>query len=66
MVKTGDDFDLVHQHDFQERVSATPAIDGSTIYIRTKTQLFAFRSNQGSHPGKGVRNLFPWRASTQE
>ena len=44
VVKTGDDFELPHQHDFQRRVSATPAIDGSTVYIRTKTQLFAFRS----------------------
>jgi len=44
VVKTGDDFELVHQHDFRERVSATPAIDGSTVYVRTKTQLFAFRS----------------------
>ncbi len=45
VVKIGDDFELVHQHDLQERVSATPAIDASTVYIRTKTQLFAFRSN---------------------
>ena len=39
VVKTGDDFDLVHQHDFQQRVSATLAIDDSTVYIRTKMQL---------------------------
>ncbi len=45
VVKTGDHFQLVHQHNFQERVSATPAIDGLTVYIRTETQLFAFRSN---------------------
>ncbi|MHC4179174.1 MAG: outer membrane protein assembly factor BamB family protein [Planctomycetota bacterium] len=44
VVKTGDDFELVHQHDLQQRVSATPAVDGSTVYIRTKTQLFASRS----------------------
>ena len=44
VVRTGDDFELVHQHDLQERVSATPAVDASTIYVRTKTQLFAFRS----------------------
>ena len=43
VVKTGDDFELVYQHDLQERVSATPAIDASTVYIRTETQLFAFR-----------------------
>ena len=45
VVKTGDDFELVHQHDFQESVSATPAIDSSTIYIRTEKRLFAFRGN---------------------
>ncbi len=45
VLKTGDDFELVHQHDFQERVSATPAIDASTVYIRTATQLLAFRSD---------------------
>ncbi len=45
VVKTGDDFDLVHQHDLQEPVSATPAIDASTIYIRTQTQLFAFSNH---------------------
>ncbi len=43
VVKTGDDFELMHQHDFGETVAATPAFDESTIYIRTKTHLFAFR-----------------------
>jgi outer membrane protein assembly factor BamB len=45
VVKTGDDFELVHRYDFQEQVSATPAIDASTFYIRTETRLFAFRGN---------------------
>ena len=44
VVKTGDDFELVHQFDFQQRVSATPAIDTSTIYIRTENHLYAFRA----------------------
>jgi len=43
VVKTGDQFELEHQHDLGQRVAATPAIDESTIYIRTQTQLFAFR-----------------------
>jgi len=43
VVKTGDGFELLHQHALGERVSATPAIDRSTIYIRTGTQLLAFR-----------------------
>jgi len=44
VVKTGDDFELVHQHAFEEPVAATPAVDASTIYIRTERQLVAFRS----------------------
>ncbi len=44
VVKTGDDFKRVHAYDFQELVSATPAISTRTIFIRTQTRLFAFRS----------------------
>ncbi|HUT59419.1 MAG TPA: PQQ-binding-like beta-propeller repeat protein [Phycisphaerae bacterium] len=44
VVKTGDAFQVVHQHDLGEPVFATPAIDASTIYIRTKTHLLAFRT----------------------
>ncbi len=43
VVKTGDEFELLHQHAFQQRVAATPAIDSSTIYLRTYTHLYAFR-----------------------
>jgi hypothetical protein len=45
VVKTGDNFELVHQHEFHERVSATPAIDDATIYIRTNKRLLAYRSD---------------------
>ena len=44
VVKAGDVFQMVHQHDLGEPVFATPAIDASTIYIRTETNLFAFRT----------------------
>lgn len=44
VVKTGDEFTLVHQHALKDSVAATPAIDASTIYIRTKARLFAFRN----------------------
>ncbi len=45
VVKTGSAFELAHQHDLREQVAATPAIDASAIYIRTKTKLRAFRSS---------------------
>lgn len=44
VVKTGDAFQMVHQYDLGEPVFVTPALDGSTIYIRTKTNLLAFRT----------------------
>jgi hypothetical protein len=44
VLKTGDEFERVHQHDLGQRVSATPAIDADTVYIRTKTKLLAFRN----------------------
>ncbi len=43
VVKLGDNFNLVNQHSFDERVAATPALDTSAIYIRTDKSLFAFR-----------------------
>jgi outer membrane protein assembly factor BamB len=46
VVKPGDEFQLVHQHDLQDPVTATPAFDESTIYIRTATQLMAFRTRR--------------------
>jgi outer membrane protein assembly factor BamB len=45
VLKTGEKFEIVHQHDFAERVSATPAIDSDTIYIRTESKLYSFRSS---------------------
>jgi hypothetical protein len=42
IIKTGDNFAIAGQHDFKENISATPAIIGNTIYIRTKTQLLAY------------------------
>lgn len=45
VIKTGDDFELVHQHDFEDRTEATPAIEGSTIYIRTDKKLYAFKAD---------------------
>jgi len=43
VVKAGDDFELTHQHDLADPIFVTPAIDASTIFIRTETKLLAFR-----------------------
>lgn len=42
VVKTGDTFQLVHQHDLKESAAATPAIVGNRIYVRTAAHLYAF------------------------
>ncbi len=44
VVKAGDVFQKVHQHDLGEPVFVTPALDASTIYIRTEANLLAFRA----------------------
>lgn len=44
VVKTGDTFEKVHQHDLEEPVFVAPAIDTTTIYIRAKANLYAFRA----------------------
>jgi outer membrane protein assembly factor BamB len=45
VVKAGEQFKVVHQQALGEPVAATPAIDESTIYIRTENRLFAFRAD---------------------
>jgi outer membrane protein assembly factor BamB len=42
VIKAGDSFAIAGQYDFKENIGATPAIIGNAIYIRTKTQLFAY------------------------
>jgi len=54
VVKAGDTFRMVHQHDMGEPVFVTPALDASTIYIRTETKLLAFRARRES--GQAVNN----------
>ncbi len=44
VVQTGDSFKLVHQHDLKETAVATPALDATTLYLRTETNLWAFRT----------------------
>ena len=44
VVKVGDEFEVLHQQSLGEPVAATPAIDKTTIYIRTEKRLIAFRA----------------------
>ena len=44
VVKTGREFNLIHSYDLEEPVFVTPAIDASTMYIRTEKSLVALRS----------------------
>ena len=43
VVGTGDEFEVIHQHDLGEGVQVTPAIDTDTIYLRGDKHLWAFR-----------------------
>ncbi|MEM7011959.1 MAG: sulfatase-like hydrolase/transferase, partial [Verrucomicrobiota bacterium] len=48
MVRTGREFELVHQFALEETTETTPAIDEDTIYIRSAGHLRAFRQGQKS------------------
>jgi hypothetical protein len=43
-ITAGDKAEVVWRSDFGERVAATPAIADDTLYVRTETKLFAFKS----------------------
>ena len=53
VIKTGDTFELISQHDLADRAFVTPALDHNTLYFRTKSHLIAFRLQNGS---KSERN----------
>jgi outer membrane protein assembly factor BamB len=42
--KAGDAFSPVAENDLKERLTATPAIVGDTLYVRTEKHLYAFRA----------------------
>ncbi|HEX7861107.1 MAG TPA: PQQ-binding-like beta-propeller repeat protein [Verrucomicrobiae bacterium] len=44
VVKTGDTFQPISQHDLTDRAFVSPALDQNTIFVRTKSTLQAFRS----------------------
>lgn len=43
VVALGDTFQIVSQSDLNSSITATPALDHDTIYVRTETELQAFR-----------------------
>ncbi len=43
VAKTGDKFEVVHQHKVGELIHASPAFDANTLYIRGGKNLWAFR-----------------------
>jgi hypothetical protein len=42
-VATGDRFEILHQTDLKAPVSATPAMDKNSLYVRTDDAIMAFR-----------------------
>lgn len=56
VIKTGDSYELIHQYDLEETVSATPAIDKDTLYVRTEKHLLALRRN----PQRPSSLTTPW------
>jgi hypothetical protein len=42
MAAGGDAPKILHQAEFGERISATPALVGTALYLRTPTALYAF------------------------
>jgi outer membrane protein assembly factor BamB len=46
VVKAGDAFQVAHQHDLDESVFVTPALDANTIYVRAEKNLHAFRARE--------------------
>ena len=43
VVKCGDKFEIVHQADLKAPISATPAMDQNSLYVRADDALMAFR-----------------------
>ena len=43
VVRSGDQFEIVHQADLNGSISATPAMDHDSLYMRTDDAMLAFR-----------------------
>lgn len=43
VVRTGDEFEILHQADLKVSITATPALDKDSLYLRTENGLIAFR-----------------------
>jgi outer membrane protein assembly factor BamB len=46
ILKAGDEFKVIGEHDFKSNIGATPAIIGNTIYIRTNHALIAYSETE--------------------
>jgi outer membrane protein assembly factor BamB len=46
VVKVDKKFEIIHQHDLKDPVLVSPAIDKSTLYVRSEKALWAFRSGK--------------------
>ena len=46
----GDKPEILHQADFGERISSTPALAGNNLYLRTRSSLYAFTSETIAAP----------------
>ena len=44
VVKAGPSWEIVHSADFEEPCYATPALVGDSIYLRTNSALYCFRT----------------------
>ncbi len=42
VIKAGNQLDILAQNDLNEKIFATPAVIGNTLYIRTDKHLYAF------------------------
>ncbi len=45
VVQAGNEFNIIHQAKLGDKIHVTPAIDANTIYIRSESHLWAFRTN---------------------
>jgi outer membrane protein assembly factor BamB len=48
----GDKPEILHQADFGEHIYASPALVGDKLYLRTRSQLYAFGSQSGHAPAQ--------------
>jgi outer membrane protein assembly factor BamB len=43
VIKAGNQLEILAQNDMKEKIFATPAVIGNTLYVRTTKHLYAFK-----------------------